>query len=203
MEIRKIGLLGGTFNPIHNGHLMLAEHAYSAYGLDEVWIVPSGVSYLKNTDQILPTVHRIEMIRRSIQDNPHLKLCEIETTRSGNTYTSDTLEQLNNDLPDAEFYFILGADNLYGIEMWKDAERIFALCNILAARRDHIENDKLMAQAEHLRQKYQAKISFMQTPNIDLSSEMIRDYIAHGTSVRYLLQDDVIAYIEHHHLFRG
>ncbi|MDO5573390.1 MAG: nicotinate-nucleotide adenylyltransferase [bacterium] len=203
MKTRKIGLLGGTFNPIHNGHLMLAEHAYSVYGLDEVWIMPSGVSYQKKADQVLPAIQRIEMIRLAIQGNPHLQLCEIETARAGNTYTSDTLEQLHNDMPDAEFYFILGADNLYGIEKWKDAERIFMHCSILAAGRDHIEIDKLTAQAEYLRQKYQAKITLMQTPNIDLSSEMIRDYIAHGTSVRYLLQDEVIAYIEQHHLFRG
>ena len=200
---RKVGILGGTFNPIHTGHLILAEHAYSMYGLDRVLIMPSGVSYQKKADQILPAGQRIEMIRLAIQDNTHFELCEIETEREGNTYTYETLELLCELYPQTDFYFILGADNLYGIEKWKNAERIFRCCHILAAGRNHIQDSKLEAQAKHLVGKFHAHITLMNTPNIDISSEMIREHIANGISVRYLLEDAVIAYIEQNQFYRG
>ena len=203
MKNRKIGVLGGTFNPIHNGHLILAENAYSMYRLEKVLIMPSGVSYQKEADEVLPAVQRIEMVKLAIRDNPHFELSEIETERTGNTYTYETMELLCELYPFTDFYFILGADNLYGIEQWKHAERIFKCCHILAAGRNHIKDQKLQEQAKHLEQAYHARIALMDTPNIDISSEIIRNHIRNGLSVRYLLQDDVISYIEEKRLYKG
>lgn len=203
MANEKIGILGGTFNPIHTGHLILAENAYSMFGLNKVLIMPSGVSYQKDMDVVLPASKRIDMVRLAIKDNEHLELSTIETERQGNTYTYETLELLCELYPTAEFYFILGADNLYGIEHWKNADRIFQNCCVLAAGRDHIKNIQLQEQVKYLEKKFHARISLMDTPNIDISSEMIRNHIANGISVRYLLNEDVIEYIEQHKLYRG
>lgn len=200
---KKVGILGGTFNPIHTGHLILAENAYSMYGLEKVLIMPSGVSYQKEADQILPADKRIEMIRLAIQDNEHFELCEVETAREGDTYTYKTLELLCELYPQTEFYFILGADNLYGIEHWKNAGRIFRCCHILAAGRNHIQDSRLQEQAKYLTEKFHAYITLMDTPNIDISSEMIRNHIANGISVKYLLHDTVIAYIEQNQFYKG
>ncbi len=203
MENQKIGILGGTFNPIHNGHLILAENAYSMYGLNRVLIMPSGISYQKEAGLVLPAAQRIAMIRLAIEENVHFELSEVETEREGNTYTYETLELLCELYPQTDFYFILGADNLYGIENWKNAGRIFQRCHILAAGRDHIKNIRLQEQVRHLEQLFHARITLMDTPNMDISSEMIRHHIANGISVRYLLQDKVIEYIEQHRLYRG
>ncbi len=201
MTDQRIGILGGTFNPIHTGHLILAEHAYSEYGLERVLIMPSGVSYQKKNDHVLSAETRVEMVRLAIADNPHFELCEIETKRDGNTYTFETMELLKSFYPNAKLYFILGADNLYGIENWKHAERIFQCCTILAAGRNHIQNSKLREQIEHLEKRFGATVNLMETPEIDISSEMIRTYIENDISVRYLLNDKVIELIRDRQLY--
>ena len=123
--MKKTGILGGTFNPIHMAHLIIAEIALEEAELDEILFIPSGCSYLKDAADILPAKERIHMTGLAIEDNPKFALSTIETDREGNSYTCDTLLELRERYPDQENYLIVGADNLFTMEEWKDPEVIF------------------------------------------------------------------------------
>lgn len=199
--MKKVGILGGTFNPIHQGHLFIAEYAQDEYQLDQVWIMPSGVSYLKRNLSIPSAEIRSAMVSLAIQDNPHFKLSDIETKRAGNTYTSETLIQLTEENPDTEFYFIIGADTLFSIEHWKDVPIIFSHCHVLVAVRNDSSLSALQAKKEEYECRFQAKIELMQTPNIELSSENIRKRVKEGHSIRYYVPKAVEEYICENQLY--
>ena len=150
--------MGGTFNPIHIGHLLLAENAYSAFGLDQVLFIPSGCSYMKEQSGILDPDTRLRMTSLAVADNPHFQVSDIEIRRPGYTYTCETLEQLERENPGTEFFFLAGADSLFAMETWKDPEIIFQKATVLAAVRDDCGNSRLSEQAERLREKYHGRI---------------------------------------------
>ena len=131
--MRKIGILGGTFNPIHTGHLLLAEWAMEALLLEEVWLIPTGISYRKSQTNVLPGDERLYMTRLAAGENDRLRCLDLEVRREGYTYTWETLEQLQAANPDVRFFFILGADCLFSIEHWKNPEKIFQCCALAAA----------------------------------------------------------------------
>lgn len=188
--------MGGTFNPIHNGHLLLAEWAMDDQGLDEVWFIPTGCSYLKANQNMPSGKIRYEMVSEAINGHPGMKCLDIEIRRSGNTYTCDTLSELRATYPDYHFYFIFGADCLFSIENWKSPQQIFANCTIIAAIRGSVSSLEMEKQKEYLKEKYDADIKLLSFLQIDISSTLIRERIANGQSVRYLVPDPVIAYIE-------
>ena len=117
--MRKIGILGGTFNPIHIGHLMLSEWAMDAAGLDEIWMIPAGQPYKKAEETILPGQERLHMVELAVLGNKRISCLDLEIKRKGYTYTYETLEELKSRFYDAEYYFILGADCLFSLEEWK------------------------------------------------------------------------------------
>lgn len=198
----KIGILGGTFNPIHTGHLILAENAYTALGLDKVIFMPSGVSYLKDKNEIVSKEHRVNMVSLAIKDNDHFELSTIETEREGNTYTFETLNALKTQNTQDELYFIGGADTLLNIENWKYPELIFKNASLVIAPRNFTDSNIYNDKAEYLHKKFNAKIFILDTPNIEISSSMIRKKIANGISVRYYIPDNVIGYINDNKFYR-
>ena len=117
-NVKKVGIMGGTFNPIHNGHLTLAQCAQKQIGLDKVLFMPSGISYMKKN--VLDPQKRADMVHLAIKDNPDFELSLIEVQKSGNTYTCETLEILTSNNPDTQYYFIMGADSLFQIEQWRN-----------------------------------------------------------------------------------
>ncbi len=129
--MQHIGILGGTFNPIHLGHLIIAEQAYSQFDLDKVLVMPSGISYFKDGQGVLPAKVRLEMTECAVKDNDHLEVSDVEVRRPGNTYTSDTLIELHKEYSDARLYFIIGADTLYDLDSWHEPATIFSNCVIL------------------------------------------------------------------------
>ncbi len=136
--MRRIGIMGGTFNPIHNGHLAIAEKAREQFTLKKVLFMPSGVPYMKEQREVLPIQARCEMAALAIKDMPGFELSRMETVDAAqgkNTYTCDTLQKLRAKDPEAAYYFILGADSLYAMEKWKNPAYIFQNCTILAAVR--------------------------------------------------------------------
>ena len=131
----KIGILGGTFNPIHNGHLLLAEQARCFYGLDQVLFIPSGCSYMKRQEEILPGEIRFQMVQLAIADNPYFCVSDMEIVREGNSYTCETITRLHAQYPEDELYYIVGADTLFQMEFWKNPEQIFTQCITAASVR--------------------------------------------------------------------
>lgn len=201
MKKKKIGIMGGTFNPIHNGHLLLAESAYYQFGLDEVLIMPTKNTYYKRTPHGVTEDDRVNMIELAIKDNSNFVLSKEELKREGTTYTVDTLEHLTERHSDYMFYFIMGADSLYHIESWREPERIFELARIVVAGRGGSGSSSLESQIEYLEDKFNARISKLDAPMLDISSNDIRRRVIHGQSIRYLLPDSVRDYIINHNIY--
>ena len=124
-SVKKVGIMGGTFDPIHNGHLVIAQAALDTMNLDEVLFIPSGTPYLKDLTTVLSKKERVSMTGLAIEDNPGFALSTIEIDREGNSYSYETLEELKKQNPDVEYYFILGADSLLYLEKWKLANFIY------------------------------------------------------------------------------
>ena len=200
--MRKVGIMGGTFNPIHNGHLTLAKEAYKQFSLDEVLFMPCGSAYMKSNQMVESGQTRAKMTALAIQDTPYFTLSTIEIERKGNTYTYQTLEHLNRENPDTEYYFIVGADSLFLMTQWAFPERIFSKCCILAAIRD----DKTISDMEEeicmLRRKYDANVSFLNISRMCVSSSDIRRKVAAGESIEGDVPEPVRIYIEKRGLYR-
>lgn len=198
---KKVGIMGGTFNPIHCGHLILAETARNQYKLDEILFIPSGISYMKK-DLVIPTGEiRAEMTSLAIEDNPFFALSMLEVERQGNTYTYETLKELRRANPDVEYFFILGADSLFAIDNWRKPEEIFLSCTILVAVRDDKGLEDIKQERERLLEKYQGNIKLLKSSIIEISSSNIRKMLKEGESIRYLVPDKVIDYIQKQKLY--
>lgn len=198
---KRIGILGGTFNPIHTGHLILAENAYDALKLDSVLIMPTGVSYLKDGKEIVSKQDRYNMCKLAIYGNRHLKVSDYELIKEGNTYTYETLTELKEAHPNNEYYFIMGADSLMSIETWMKPEIIFEKALLVVYPRDLNGVDELNDRALELKNKYDARIEVIDAPNMDISSHMLRDRILNGRTVKYYLPARVEKYIYEHGLY--
>ena len=134
-EHKKIGIMGGTFNPIHFGHLLLAETAFHQFKLDEILIMPTKNPYYKKISNSVTEEDRVTMVELAIEDNQHFRLSKEELNREGTTYTVETLSHLTRKHPEYEYYFIMGADSLYHIESWKEPEKILNMAVIVVAGR--------------------------------------------------------------------
>jgi nicotinate-nucleotide adenylyltransferase len=188
-----IGVLGGTFDPIHIGHLIVAEEARIKLGFSEVLFVPAGQPWLKLGRNITPAVHRVEMVGRSIAGNPHFKLCTLEVERVGPSYTVDTLTMLRKQLgSEASFFFILGRDTLAELPLWKEPEQLVQLCRLVVAPR---LGSKDLKHLETAIPGLLDKVIQLDMPVIGISSSGIRQRIAQGLSIRYLVPAEVEKYI--------
>ncbi len=199
---KKIGIMGGTFNPIHNGHLLLGERAYEQFGLDEVWFMPSKKQPHKENDLSITDDERIRLVEKAIEGNPHFVLSTMEFEREGFTYTADTLSLLHKELPQTSFYFIIGGDSLYTIEKWYLPEVVFEHANIIATGRDGIDEALALRKITELKERFQANIHYLKVPRIDISSNDIRQLLKNESSVRYMVPDNVYQYILEKGLYR-
>ncbi len=197
----RIGIMGGTFNPIHNGHLLLAETAREYLKLDRVLFMPSGNPYMKNVSSILNGELRAEMIQLAIQENPFFAISKMELEREGPTYTWETLYELRKNNPEDRFFFLMGADSLFMVESWKRPEYILKNCIIVVAVRGSNTPEQIKEMINWLTHKYQADIRILPSGNIDISSSDIRAKLKNGNSVRYMLPDRVLTYINEKGLY--
>ncbi|MCI9681217.1 MAG: nicotinate (nicotinamide) nucleotide adenylyltransferase [Lachnospiraceae bacterium] len=198
---KKVGILGGTFDPIHTGHLILAETACEAFSLDYVLIMPNGNPPHKPGQVNASMEQRTRMAELAASDNDHFRVSDFEKTPQDYHYTYETLEFLTQEHPDTDYYFILGADSLVHFHTWKEPERICKCCRILAATRDRMETSVLKKHMERLALEMGACIEPLETPNIDISSNMLRERVRKGRSIRYYVPDTVEAYIREQGLY--
>ena len=204
IDMQRIGIMGGTFNPVHAAHLALAEWVRDVLKLDEVWFIPTGSSYMKDSRDILPGRERFHMVELAIQDNPFFRCLDLEVAREGYTYSYETLEQLNAAYPENSFYFITGADCLFTIDRWKNPERIFGNCTLVAAVRGDVSLEAMEARKKELEKKFCCREEIQLIPFLQwsVSSTQIRRRILQGRSTRYLVPDRVISYIEEKGYYR-
>ena len=199
----KIGILGGTFDPIHNGHLALGKQAYEQFGLDEIWFMPSGHPPHKKGRLVTEGKEREDMVKLAIGSVPYFVYSDFELKREGNTYTAQTLSLLKGVYPQHEFYFIIGADSLYEIEQWYHPEMVMKQTVLLAAARpyekDHPDFEK---QVKHLEEKFGARIGVIRFEEMDIASKQIRKMVSAGQSIKDLVPGPVAGYIRIHGLYR-
>ena len=200
----KIGIMGGTFDPIHNGHLMLGQAAYEAFGLDRVWYMPNGNPPHKETSINGTAIKdRAEMVRLAIAPHRNFRLEMYEANRRDVSYSYSTMEYFKGIYPEDEFYFIIGADSLFMIDQWVHPERIFPTCTILAAYRDEINTREAMEEKIHeLNETYRARIRLLVTPLIKISSHELRRAVREGKSIVDWVPAPVNDYILENHLYR-
>ena len=194
--------MGGTFDPVHIGHLMLAEWAISALDLEEVWFIPTGRSYMKTDHYVLPGIERLHMVELAVKGNSKLKCLDIEVLRQGYTYTYETMEELKIEHPDTEFYFIQGADCLFALDSWKYPDRILQNCTVLAAVRGDADQNCLELKRRELLNKYGGNIIILPFMQLSISSSKIRERVMEGKSIRYMVPEKVLEYIEEKGFYR-
>ena len=199
--MKKIGILGGTFDPIHNGHLMMADIACEQYDLDKIWFMPTGNPPHKASEEITSDRHRCNMIELAISDDDRFWLDKTELDTEEKVYTYKTLEKLGESCEDVEFYFIMGADSLFYFDKWRKPERISELCVILVAVRDDMDRGVLANKILELEKKFNSDIRIIDTPNFSVSSRDIRSRIKKGHSVKYMMPERVRDYAAQNGLY--
>lgn len=186
--MRRIGILGGTFDPPHIGHLIIAEEARLALNLDEVWFIPTYTPPHKDNAKS-DAAHRVNMTELAVQSNPFFKLNTIETERSSTSYTVDTMQTLNETYPDYKFYFIIGADMVEYLPNWHRIEELISMVQFVGVKRPGYE----------LKSKYD--ILTVDIPMINISSTMLRERLWDKQTVTYIVPDAVVAYIRREGLY--
>lgn len=200
---KKIGIMGGTFDPPHIGHLTMAERVREELKLDEVWFLPTGGVCYKDPGEISPPKMRLAMVQLAVAGNPKFRVNSIEVESGENSYTYRTLATLNRQNPDTEFVFIVGADSLDYMDCWREPERIFGSCMVAAVNRQGISMQRLKQKQEELSARFGAKIELVDMPVLAVSSTEIRHRVQREKSIRYLVPDDVRTYILKHGLYRN
>ncbi len=196
--------MGGTFDPIHNGHLILAECAYEQFHLDKVLFLPNGNPPHKQESSVCASVKdRQEMVRLAIVNNPHFELDTEEMRQRACSYTKDTLRRLCENHRDTEYYFIIGGDSLMSFDRWRGPDEICRYCVLLAAVRDQMDPIQMRDRMNFLRRAYGAKIEKLHTPALDISSSRLRQMRQAGESIRYYLPDTVYDYIRKTGLYQN
>lgn len=190
---RRIGVMGGTFDPIHHGHLVAASEVTDSFGLDEVIFVPTGQPWQK--PQVTWSEHRYLMTVIATASNPQFRVSRVDIDRSGPTYTIDTLRDLRAEYPDADLYFISGADAIAQIFSWKEVEKIWDLAHFIAVSRPGHELPHQDLPSDH--------VSFLEIPALAISSTDCRSRVQSGKPVWYLVPDGVVQYIGKHDLYRN
>ena len=200
--MKVVGVLGGSFNPIHNGHLSIAKCAHEQLGIPEILIMPTASTYYKDDRFLIPSEKRMDMIKLAISENEaedYMKPSYLDIDRGGITYTYDTINDLKKFYD--KIYFIIGADSLMYIDKWKNADEFLPRCILLTALREGISDNEIKDQCNRLVESFGAQIIFLDINTIVVSSSEIRKRIRKGQSVYGMLPDSVLKYIIENSLY--
>jgi len=190
-----IGLFGGSFNPPHVAHLIVAEVARDQFGFDEVWWIPNATPPHKPQDELAEVDHRLEMTRRAVEDNPAFRVCDIEVERSGVSYTVETVRVLQEKRPDTDFALLIGSDSLDHFAEWHKPDEIAERVPLVVYKRPGVIDAVPQSRfANHVR--------FVSAPVMEVSGTEIRSRCSADRSIRYLVPESVRAYIDEHELYR-
>jgi len=212
---RRVGIFGGTFNPIHLAHLRSAEEVREAQGLDQILFIPSATPPHKRKHGLVSAEHRLAMVRLAIAGNPRFKVSTMEIDRLGRSYSVDTLRALHARMVGASFAFIMGLDAFREIDTWKEYERLFELTDLIVTSRPSLGAPELRralpvaVRAQFCYHDHQLKhrtgnrIIFQRISDLDISASAIRQRLSHGLSIRYLVPPAVERYIARHGLYAG
>jgi nicotinate-nucleotide adenylyltransferase len=199
----RIGVLGGTFDPVHLGHLIVAEEARVRLKLDQVIFMPAGQPWLKAGQCLTPGGHRLQMVELAVASNPFFRVASNEVERPGATYTVDTLVELNRELgPNASLYFILGMDSLAQFHRWKEPDQLLELCQLVVVSRPGHQNVDVNDLVARFPQAGPGLV-LLTVPRIEISSTEVRRRVAEGISIRYLVPEAVEEYISEHRLYQS
>ncbi len=194
--LKKIAIMGGTFNPIHCGHLLSAEQVREGLGYDEILFMPSARPPHKYASDIISAEHRYEMVCLAIADNPCFGVSRIELERAGPSYTIQTLKVLAEHYKEStELAWIIGADSLIEYKIWKDFDDVLARCRMIATTRPNYELDGVPLEVRN-------RVTLFGITGVDISATEIRERIREGRSIRYLVPESVRVYIAQHGLYR-
>lgn len=201
--MRKTGIFGGTLNPIHHAHLIAAETVREKFQLDEVLFIPTGKPPHKPDVEVVSALHRYNMVKAAVQDNPFFQVSHTEIDRDGFSYTIDTLTALSQDYGEStDFYFIIGADIVPELVTWKNFEKVFTMCSFIAVMRPGYKREEFECQIAELEKHYGARIYAVEIPLIEISSTNIRERIKAGKSIKYLVPQCIEEYIAEHGLYK-
>ncbi|MHB1413395.1 MAG: nicotinate-nucleotide adenylyltransferase [Thermoleophilia bacterium] len=196
----KLAIMGGTFNPIHIGHLVCAEEAVSRYRLDKALFMPTGFPPHKEILEGASSEHRFRMCTIAIEGNPRFEVSRFEIDRRQVSYTVNTIRHFRREMPDAELYFITGADAVLEILEWKDPQELLTMATLIAATRPGYPLDKISGALDVFLRENRVKI--IEIPGIGVSSTLIRNRVAEGKSIRYLVLEGVRQFIQEKGLYR-
>ena len=199
--MKRYGIMGGTFNPIHLAHIYIAYEAKEQLKLDKVIFLPAGNPPHKKDNKIIDAKYRYDMVKYAIKDYEDFVIDDYEINNKGYSYTSDTL--LHYKKQDVELFFISGADSLMDIEKWKNPDIVLQNCTFVTFNRGKYTKQQLVSQKEYLQSKYNCEIILLDIVNMDISSTIIRDRIKRNKRVDFFLPELVMKYIEDNNLYRG
>lgn len=200
--MKRYGMMGGTFNPIHLAHLYIAYEAKETLNLDKVIFMVAGNPPHKKESQVIDSNYRYDMVKMAIKDYSGFEISDYEIQKQGYSYTYETLKYLKGDEGDVEVFFIAGADSLMDIEKWKNPELVLSNCTFVAFNRGDYSKEILEEKKKKLQDKYNSNIILLDISNLDISSSMIRERIMNGKRVDFFMPDNVIEYIEKNNLYR-
>ena len=198
-----VGVLGGTFDPPHMGHLVLAQEAYQALNLDQVLFVPAGEPWRKAGRELSAREHRLAMIRLAVADNPAFAVSTAEVDRAGPSYTAETLADLRAQLgPESELFFIMGADSLADFPHWHEPRRILELARLAVAERSPVGDERVEEGIpQELAEALRGSVVWVTMPLIAISASAVRQRVRQGLSVRYWVPEAVEEYVRRHGLY--
>lgn len=198
----RIGILGGSFDPVHVGHLLMAEAALDHLRLDRLLLMPAGRPAHKRRRALAPVQDRLAMLRRAVRGHPRLRISTREARQPGIAFTARTLEALARAEP-ADYFFVMGEDSLREFHTWRDPERILAMARLAVIRREGAGRRRVGPRPASLGSRLRRRVVFVPMPMVAISSSEIRRRVARGSSVRYWVPDAVLAYMERHALYRS
>lgn len=202
-SMKRIGIYGGTFDPAHNAHLMVARLAMAAAGLDRVVFLPSGSPPHKEERVLSAAHHRLEMVRLAIQGVGGFEVSDLEIATPGVDYTVDTLRRMRQANPGVRLFFIIGGDSLMYLDQWRDPEGLMSLASFVAVYRPDCEMADLARKRQDILRRYGGEILLVECPGMDISSTAIRRKVAAGEDIAELVPPAVASYIAQHDLYKG